>query len=152
MLGRGDQAPDFTLPADDGSEVSLSDYRGRKVLVYFYPKDDTPGCTAQACALRDDLPRFDRVDVAVLGISTDSLESHRKFRDKYDLNFPLLADEDHAVAEAYEVWQEKKLFGRELMGVVRSTFLVDEEGRIEEAWRDVNARKHLDIVTGYLDI
>ena len=152
MPEKGDPAPDFTLPADDGSETSLSDLRGQRVLLYFYPKDDTPGCTAQACDLRDDLPRFEGADVAVVGISPDPVESHRAFKEKYDLNFPLLADEDHEVAEAYGVWKEKKMFGREYMGIERSSFLVGPDGEIEEVWRKVSAKKHLDLVTDYLDV
>lgn len=150
MIEQGDRAPDFTLPADDGSEVRLADFRGRKVLLYFYPKDDTSGCTAQACELRDDLPRFEALDVTVLGVSPDPVSSHARFRDKYDLNFPLLADEDHAVAEAYGVWQEKSMYGRTYMGIVRSTFLIDGEGRIEHAWRKVKAKGHSDLVRDYL--
>jgi thioredoxin-dependent peroxiredoxin len=129
MIQEGDQAPDFTLPADDGSTVTLSSFRGKKVIVYFYPKDDTSGCTAQACEFRDILPRIDEAGAVVLGISPDPVKSHVKFRDKYDLNFPLLADEDHAVAEAYGVWVEKSMYGRTYFGIERSTFLIDEEGR-----------------------
>lgn len=152
MPEQGDPAPDFTLPADDGSEVGLSDHRGRRVLIYFYPKDDTPGCTAQACDLRDDLSRFEDADVVVLGISPDPVESHRKFKEKYGLNFPLLADEDHEVAEAYEVWKKKQMYGREYMGVERSSFLVDPEGRLEKVWRKVGAKEHLGLVTDYLEV
>lgn len=150
MIDQGDLAPDFTLPADDGSEVRLADFRGRKVLLYFYPKDDTSGCTAQACELRDDLPRFETLDVAVLGVSPDPVSSHARFRDKYDLNFPLLADEDHEVAEAYGVWKEKSMYGRTYMGIERSTFLIDGEGRIEQVWRKVKARGHSGLVRDYL--
>jgi len=150
MIEQGDQAPDFTLPADDGSEISLSDLRGERVLLYFYPKDDTSGCTAQACDLRDDMPRFDDLDVRVIGVSPDPVESHVKFKEKYDLNFPLLADEEHEVAEAYGVWTEKKMYGRTFMGIERSTFLVDEEGRVERAWRKVRAKKHADMVMEHL--
>lgn len=142
MVSRGDIAPDFTLPADDGSSVSLSDFRGRRLLLYFYPRDDTSGCTAQACELRDDLPAFSALGVDVVGVSPDSVASHAKFKSKYDLNFPLLADEDHTVAEAYGVWKEKSMYGRTYMGIERSTFLIDAEGRIEEAWRKVKARGH----------
>jgi thioredoxin-dependent peroxiredoxin len=150
MIGQGDEAPDFTLPSDDGSEVRLSDFRGRRVVLYFYPKDDTSGCTAQACELRDDLPRFEALDAVVMGVSPDPVSSHVKFRDKYDLNFPLLADEDHAVAEAYGVWKEKSMYGRTYMGIERSTFVIDPEGRIEQAWRNVKARGHSELVRNYL--
>ena len=146
MVDKGDAAPDFTLPADDGSDVSLSGLRGRRVVLYFYPKDDTSGCTAQACELRDDMPRFDELDAVVLGVSPDPVSSHRKFKAKYELNFPLLADEDHAVAEAYGVWREKSMYGRTYMGIERSTFLIDEEGRIAEAWRKVGPRGHSELV------
>lgn len=150
MIEQGDPAPDFTLPADDGSEVSLSELRGERVLLYFYPKDDTSGCTAQACDLRDEMPTFDELDVQVIGVSPDPIESHVKFKEKYDLNFPLLADEDHEVAEAYGVWKEKSMYGRSYMGIERSTFLIDEEGRVEQVWRKVRAKKHAEMVTEYL--
>lgn len=150
MIQKGDQAPDFTLPADDGSSVTLSSLRGRWVVLYFYPKDDTSGCTAQACEFRDDLPRFDSLEVAILGVSPDSITSHMKFRDKYGLNFPLLADEDHAVAEAYGVWKEKSMYGRTYMGIERSTFLIGGDGRIEHAWRKVKARGHAAMLQEYL--
>ena len=152
MPETGDFAPDFSLPADDGSSVRLSDLRGGKVLLYFYPKDDTPGCTAQACDLRDDLPRFEGEDITVLGISPDGVDSHRKFKEKFDLNFPLRADEAHEVAEAYDVWKEKSMYGRKFMGVERSTFVIDEEGRIERVWRKVSAKKHLELVTSHLGV
>lgn len=151
MIEQGDEAPDFTLPADDGSEVSLSDLRGERVLLYFYPKDDTSGCTAQACDLRDRMPAFEELDVRVIGVSPDSIESHVDFKEKYDLNFPLLADEGHEVAEAYGVWKEKSMYGRTYMGIERSTFLIDEEGRVDKVWRKVRAKKHADMVTGYLE-
>jgi thioredoxin-dependent peroxiredoxin len=150
MIQKGDQAPDFTLSADDGSLVTLSSLRGRRVVLYFYPKDDTSGCTVQACELRDDLPRFDSLEVAILGVSPDSIPSHVKFRDKYGLNFPLLADEDHAVAEAYGVWKEKSMYGRTYMGIERSTFLVGGDGRLEQAWRKVKARGHAGMLQEYL--
>jgi len=150
MIEQGDEAPDFTLPADDGSEVSLSDLRGERVLLYFYPKDDTSGCTAQACDLRDEMPTFEALDVRVIGVSPDPIDSHVEFKEKYDLNFPLLADEDHEVAEAYGVWKEKSMYGRSYMGIERSTFLIDEEGRVERVWRKVRAKKHAELVTEYL--
>ena len=135
-LSPGDAAPDFTLLDAGGTEVSLGDLRGRKVLVYFYPKADTPGCTKQACGLRDALP--DIGDAAVIGISPDKPVALGKFDTKYGLGFPLLSDPDHAVAEAYGVWGEKKNYGKTYMGIVRSAFLVDEKGKIAEAWYKVS--------------
>lgn len=151
MIEKGSSAPGFTLPSDTEGDVSLSDYRGRTVVLYFYPKDDTPGCTTQACDLRDSLPRFEGVDAVVLGVSPDPVSSHAKFRDKYDLNFPLLADEDHEVAEAYGVWKEKKMYGRTYMGIERSTFLIDGNGTVREVWRKVSPKEHLDLLIGALD-
>ena len=130
MLSPGDPAPDFTLAADDGSTVSLSGLRGSPVVVYFYPKDDTPGCTAQACSLRDGYGDFEAANAVVLGISPDGVASHRRFKDKYGLPFPLLADEDHQVAEAYGVWAEKTRGGRTYMGINRSAFVIDEDGTL----------------------
>ncbi|TVR60460.1 MAG: thioredoxin-dependent thiol peroxidase [Gemmatimonadales bacterium] len=146
MINEGDAAPDFTLPADDGSTVSLSGLRGKKVVLYFYPKDDTSGCTTEACEFRDALPRFDQDGAVILGVSPDSVESHRKFKDKYDLNFPLLADEEHEVAEAYGVWKEKSMFGNKYWGVERSTFLIGEDGAIRQAWRRVRPKGHAEKV------
>ena len=145
-LKEGDKAPEFSLPADDGTEHSLSDYRGKRVILYFYPKDDTSGCTKQACELRDALPRIEDAGAVVLGVSPDPVSSHQKFRDKYELNFPLLADEDHEVCEAYGVWKEKSMYGRKFWGVERSTFIIDEEGFIAEVWRRVRPKGHADRV------
>lgn len=150
MVEKGKAAPDFTLPSDDGGDVTLSDFRGQTVILYFYPKDDTPGCTTQACDFRDALPRFEDRGVAVLGVSPDSVESHRKFREKRDLNFPLLADEEHEVAELYGTWKEKSMFGNEFMGIERSTFLIDEEGTVREVWRKVRAKGHAEMLEEYL--
>ena len=144
MIEKGSPAPDFTLPADDGTQVSLSDFRGKKVLIYFYPKDDTPGCTTQACDLRDRMPDLKAEGAIVLGISPDSVKSHQKFKKKFGLNFPLLADEDHEVAEMYGAWGEKNLYGVKSMGIIRSSFLIDEEGRVAEEWRKVKAKEHAD--------
>jgi peroxiredoxin Q/BCP len=130
MLSPGDPAPDFSLAADDGSTVSLSGLRGSPVVVYFYPKDDTPGCTAQACSLRDGYGDFEAANAVVLGISPDGVASHRCFKDKFGLPFPLLADEDHQVAEAYGVWAEKTRGGRTYMGINRSAFVIDENGTL----------------------
>jgi thioredoxin-dependent peroxiredoxin len=135
-LTPGDEAPDFTLLDATGEQVPLSSFRGRKVLVYFYPKADTPGCTKQACGLRDALP--DIGDAAVVGISPDKPAALERFDTKYGLGFPLLSDPDHAVAEAYGVWGEKKNYGRTYMGIIRSAFLVDENGRIEQAWYKIS--------------
>lgn len=150
MITTGDRAPAFSRPADDGSTRSLADYAGRRLVVYFYPKDDTSGCTAQACELRDDLPAFSALGVDVVGVSPDSVASHVKFKEKYDLNFPLLADEDRSMAQAYGVWQEKTSYGRTGMGIVRSTFLIDGDGVIEKAWRNVKARGHAAMLQNYL--
>jgi peroxiredoxin Q/BCP len=137
-LKPGDKAPTFTLLDQSGAKVKLSDFKGRKVLVYFYPRADTPGCTTQACELRDAKPKIG--DTVVLGISPDKPEKQAKFDAKYELGFPLLADEDHAVAEAYEVWGEKKNYGKTYMGIVRSAFLVDEKGKVEQAWYKVSPK------------
>ena len=145
MLKQGDKAPAFSLADQTGKTVKLGDFKGRKVLVYFYPKADTPGCTQQACGLRDVLPKVG--DTAVVGISPDKPSKQLKFDEKYSLGFPLLADEDHAVAEAYDVWQEKSMYGRKYMGILRSAFLVDEKGKIEQAWPKVSPK---DTVTNLL--
>jgi peroxiredoxin Q/BCP len=138
QLKPGDKAPTFTLLDQSGKKVKLSDFKGRKVLVYFYPRADTPGCTTQACGLRDAAPQIG--DTAVVGISPDKPEKQAKFDTKYSLGFPLLADEDHAVAEAYGVWGEKKNYGKTYMGIIRSAFLVDEKGKIAEAWYKVSPK------------
>ncbi|MEQ8328821.1 MAG: thioredoxin-dependent thiol peroxidase [Longimicrobiales bacterium] len=151
MIEKGSSAPGFTLPSDTEGDVSLSDYRGRTVVLYFYPKDDTSGCTTQACDLRDAMPRFEGVDAVILGVSPDPVSSHAKFRAKYDLNFPLLADEDHEVAEAYGVWKEKKMYGRTYMGIERSTFLIDGNGTVQEVWRKVSPKEHVELLVGALD-
>ena len=150
MFEKGAPAPDFTLVADDGSEVSLADFRGRRLLLYFYPKDDTSGCTAQACDLRDGIAFFEDLGIDVVGVSPDSVESHRRFKAKFDLDFPLLVDDDHTVSKAYGVWKEKQMFGNTYMGIERSTFLIDAEGRIEGEWRKVDARKHADMLREHL--
>ena len=137
----GDKAPSFRLKDQNGETVKLSDFKGRKLLIYFYPKADTPGCTTQSCAVRDAREDFAERDVDVVGISPDPPDKQRKFDDKYDLGFPLLADEDHAVAEAYGAWGEKSMYGRKYMGIIRSSFLVDGRGRIAEAWYKVSPKK-----------
>ncbi|MGZ4695636.1 MAG: thioredoxin-dependent thiol peroxidase [Acidimicrobiales bacterium] len=134
----GDKAPTFTLDDQDGNVVDLSSYKGRKVLVYFYPKADTPGCTTQSCALRD--ISGDIGDTAIIGISPDASAKQKKFDDKYSLGFPLLADTEHAVAEAYGVWGEKKNYGRTYLGIIRSAFLIDEKGKIAHAWYKISPK------------
>ncbi len=146
MVQQGDLAPEFTLPADDGLTLTLSDLRGKKVVLYFYPKDDTPGCTTQACDLRDNLSSLASSGAAVLGVSPDPLASHVKFRAKYGLNFPLLSDESHEVANAYGVWREKSMYGRKHWGIERTTFLIDERGVVLEVWRKVSPKGHADRV------
>jgi len=150
VISKGVSAPDFTLPTDGGESLRLSSLRGRKVVLYFYPKDDTSGCTAQACELRDALPRFEGVDAVILGVSPDPVASHREFRDKHGLNFTLLSDEDHAVAEAYGVWVQKSMYGRTYMGIERSTFLIGEDGIVLEAWRKVRPKGHAELVAAAL--
>lgn len=138
----GETAPDFTLAADDGRQVKLSDLRGKPVVLYFYPKDDTPGCTKEACAFRDRTAELKAQGAVVLGVSPDDVESHGKFRDKFSLNFPLLADLGHQVAERYGAWREKNLYGKVSMGVQRSTFVIDGEGKVRKVWKKVNVDGH----------
>lgn len=145
-LNIGDQAPDFTLPTDEEKTISLSQLRGKKVVLYFYPKDNTPGCTKESCDFRDHHPDFARQDVVVLGISRDSAKSHVKFRQKYDLPFPLLVDTDGDVCQAYGVIDKKTLFGNTFLGITRSTFLIDEKGKIQQIWRKVKVSGHADDV------
>jgi thioredoxin-dependent peroxiredoxin len=142
LLEVGAKAPAFTATDQDGRTVKLSDFKGRRVVLYFYPKDDTPGCTTEACGIRDSYAEFERRGVAVLGVSPDSTASHRKFADKFTLPFTLLADTDKAIVEAYGVWGEKKLYGRAYMGTLRVTYLIDEKGRIEAVWPKVSPKSH----------
>ena len=137
-LSPGDKAPAFTLEDQTGAKVKLSDFKGRKVLVYFYPKADTPGCTTQSCGLRD--VKDEIGDTVVLGISPDKPDKQKKFDDKYSLGFPLLSDVDHAVADAYGAWGEKSMYGKKYMGIIRSAFLVDEKGKIAEAWPKISPK------------
>ena len=150
MLEVGTKAPDFTLQDQHGSLVSLSDFQGRKVVLYFYPKDNTPGCTRQAVAFAANHERFKSADVVVIGISKDSVASHLKFAEKYDLPFVLLSDPDHAVIEAYGAWQEKKNYGKVSMGVVRSTYLMNEEGIIEKVMPKVKPDTNAEEILAYL--
>lgn len=132
-LSVGDAAPDFEAPTDTGATLRLSDLRGRRVVLYFYPKDDTSGCTTQACGFRDSYPQIEEKNAVVLGVSPDGVASHQKFKTKYDLPFTLVVDEDHQIAEAYGVWAEKSMYGRKYMGVERSHFVIDEQGVIADA-------------------
>jgi peroxiredoxin Q/BCP len=145
-LDVGDKAPDFTLPTDGGGSVTLSKLKGKKVVLYFYPKDDTTGCTAEACAFRDIFPRFKKMDAAVIGISRDSVASHDKFKKKYELPFTLAADTEGKVTEAYGVWVEKSMYGRKYMGIERATFVIDEKGKIAQIWHKVKVPGHADEV------
>src|SRR5437868_14104486 len=146
MVSEGTAAPDFELTSDRGEQVKLSDFRGRSVILYFYPKDDTPGCTTEACEFRDAYDRFRERGVEVIGVSPDRVDSHRKFKDKYELPFPLLADPDHEVAESYGVWVEKKNYGKRYMGIERSTFVIDADGNVAKAMRRVDPETHADQV------
>ena len=150
MPEAGSKAPQFTLPDKDGSPVSLSDFLGRKVVLYFYPKDNTPGCTRQACAFAAAFDAFREKNVAVIGISKDSTASHQKFADKYDLPFILLSDPERQAIEAYGVWQEKKLYGKTSMGVVRTTFIIDEQGIIEKVMPKVKPDTNAADILEYL--
>lgn len=141
-LEEGAKAPAFTLTADDGKKVKLSDFKGSPVVIYFYPKDDTPGCTREACAFRDRKAELAKLGAKVVGISPDTVASHVKFRDKFTLNFPLLADPDHAVAEQFGAWREKTLYGKKSIGIARSTFLIDAKGIVRRVWRSVKVDGH----------
>lgn len=145
-LKPGDAAPDFDLPSDSGERVRLRDLRGKRVVLYFYPKDDTPGCTTEACSFRDAWSELQRRGIVVLGVSKDSPRSHVRFKDKYALPFTLLSDEDHAVADAYGVWGPKKFMGREYEGMDRATFLIGPDGRIEAVWPKVKPEGHAEEV------
>jgi len=139
----GTPAPDFTMPTDGGGSVTLSALRGKPVVLYFYPKDDTSGCTAQACGFRDQLPDFHGVDATVIGVSKDSVASHDKFKAKYGLPFTLASDKEAGVAEAYGVWVEKSMYGRKYMGLERATFLIDKDGVVRKVWRKVKVPGHV---------
>lgn len=143
MLKSGDQAPDFEAVLDSGEKVSLSQYKGRNVVLYFYPKDNTPGCTREACDFRDNIASLEEKNTVVLGVSPDSVKSHQKFKDKFDLPFPLISDEAKDVAQAYGVWREKKMYGKTRMGIVRSTFIIDGEGKIAKAYDSVKVNGHV---------
>jgi peroxiredoxin Q/BCP len=146
MIEEGKPAPGFSLPGDSGEDISLESFRGQPVVLYFYPRDDTPGCTKQACGIRDAWGEFGKRGAVVLGVSPDNPRKHAKFRDKYGLPFTLLADEDHAVAEAYGVWVEKSMLGKKYMGIERSTFVIDADGNVAKVMRRVKPDTHADDV------
>jgi peroxiredoxin Q/BCP len=145
-LKAGDKAPDFTLPTDGNGKVSLAKLKGKKVILYFYPKDDTSGCTAEACGFRDNLPKFGKSDAVVIGISRDNVASHDRFKKKYDLPFTLASDEDGKVCGAYGTWVEKSMYGRKYMGIERATFLIDPKGAVRNIWRKVKVPGHVEEV------
>lgn len=138
----GDRAPDFNLKNTNGEEVSLTGLKGKRVILYFYPKDDTPGCTVEACNFRDDYNLYQEKDAVILGVSRDGEESHKKFTEKFDLPFTLLSDEDHSVAEKYGAWGEKSMYGRKYMGIFRNTYVIDDEGKIEMIYEKVKPKDH----------
>jgi thioredoxin-dependent peroxiredoxin len=151
MIEEGAQAPDFTLPDQDGADVTLSDLRGKPVVLYFYPKADTPGCTTQACGVRDHLPAYENAGAVVLGVSPDPVKAVKKFHDKQGLNFTLLADEDHAVCALYGVWGEKNMYGRTYMGAQRSTFVIAPDGTVATVIPKVSPKTHDEVVLEALD-
>ncbi|MEW9669951.1 thioredoxin-dependent thiol peroxidase [Ammoniphilus sp. 3BR4] len=150
MIEIGQKAPDFSLPSTSGEEVKLSDFRGKNVVLYFYPKDMTPGCTTEACNFRDSFEPFTSLDTIILGISPDPIDKHQKFIAKHNLNFLLLSDVDHQAAESYGVWKLKKSFGQEKMGIERSTFIIDIEGNVVKEFRKVKVQGHVDEVLQYV--
>lgn len=146
----GHKAPDFTLENQDGEQVTLSQYEGKNIVLYFYPKDMTPGCTTQACDFRDNYNEFNELNTVILGISPDPIERHQKFINKHELPFPLLADTENEVANLYGVWKLKKMFGKEFYGIERSTFIIDTEGIIQKEWRRVRVKGHIDKTIEYI--
>jgi peroxiredoxin Q/BCP len=149
-IEEGKKAPAFSLKSDDGKTVKLSDFAGKTVVLYFYPKDDTPGCTKEACGFRDSQAELKKLGAVVLGVSPDKVESHVKFRDKYSLNFPLLSDPEHKVAEAYGAWREKNMYGKKSMGIQRSTYIIGGDGKVAKVWKAVKAEGHADQVHAFL--
>lgn len=147
----GQKAPEFNVVNDEGQKVKLSDFKGKKVVLYFYPKDDTPGCTTEACAFRDGIDEIKDRGAVVLGVSADSVESHKKFKDKFDLNFPLLADPDKKIVQAYGTWKEKSMYGKKYMGIERTTFIIDEQGKISHIFPKVKVDEHYDEVLEALE-
>ena len=152
QLKIGQKAPAFALPNQDGKIMRLSDFKGKKVVLYFYPKDDTPGCTKESCAFRDGLDEIQNSGAVVLGISGDSVDSHKKFAKKFNLNFPLLSDEKKTTLQAYGVWKEKSLYGRKFMGIERTTFIIDEQGKLDDIFQKVKVDGHLEEVLAELDV
>jgi peroxiredoxin Q/BCP len=150
MIETGTPAPDFTLPNQDGNEVSLSSFKGKKVVLYFYPKADTPGCTIQACGVRDHLRAYEDADAVVVGVSPDPVKAVKKFHDGQGLNFTLLADEDHAVCDLYGVWAKKSMYGREFFGALRTTFVIDEDGVVTQVIENVKPKEHDETVLAAL--
>ena len=146
MLNEGDKAPSFNMPTNKGENVSLSKLKGEKIVLYFYPRDDTPGCTKEACGFRDDLSKYKRAGAVVIGVSRDSVESHEKFVKKFDLNFMLASDKEGDVCEKYDAWRMKNMYGKEYMGIGRSTFLIDTKGKINKIWPKVKVDGHVDEV------
>lgn len=146
MVDVGKKAPEFKMPTDGGGEVSLKALKGKKVVLYFYPKDDTPGCTKEACGFRDSLPDFSKVDAEIVGVSKDTVAKHDKFKAKHELNFILGSDEDGSVCEAYGTWVEKSMYGKKYMGIERATFLIDEKGVVSNVWRKVKVKGHVEEV------
>jgi peroxiredoxin Q/BCP len=142
MPEEGSKAPNFKLKNQNGETISLSDFKGKNVVLYFYPKDDTSGCTAEACSFRDDFPKFEKTDAVILGVSPDSVESHKKFEQKYRLNFNLLSDEKKEILQKYEIWKEKNMYGRKYMGVERTTYIIGPEGKIKKIFRKVKVSGH----------
>lgn len=141
-VNTGDIAPAFSLPDQNGNTVTLDDFKGKTVILYFYPKDDTSGCTKEACQFRDSFPSFKEMNAVILGVSPDSVKSHKKFADKYNLSFSLLSDEDKSVIEKYDVWKEKSMYGRKYMGVERTTFVIDKKGKIRKVYNKVKVPDH----------
>lgn len=146
MLKEGDNAPAFTLKSDEGNHISLKDLKGKKVILYFYPKDDTSGCTAQACSFRDNIKMFEKQNTVVIGVSKDNTKSHQKFKIKYELPFTLLSDENLEMLKDYDVWKEKSMYGKKYMGIERTTFIIDEEGKIRKIFSKVKVEGHMEDV------
>jgi peroxiredoxin Q/BCP len=146
MVKVGNKAPEFTGVTDTGEKIKLKDLRGKTVVLYFYPKDNTPGCTTESCDFRDSFAGFKKKKALVLGVSPDSVKSHAKFKTKFELPFPLIADEDHSIAEKYDVWKEKSMYGRKYMGIERSTFVIDGDGKVAEIYRKVKVKGHVEDV------
>ena len=150
MLAVGDTAPNFSAKTDGGASVTLSDFRGKRVVLYFYPRDSTPGCTVEACGFRDAEAEFKAKNTVILGVSADSIKSHDRFKSEHSLPFPLISDPDHSISESYGAWRQKKLFGKTYMGIVRSTFVIDKHGKIEAAYDRVKVRGHVAAVLASL--